>query len=73
MPVCMTFASIFLIGVVVVVFGMSNRSPADETAGAATGAQASGPAPPLWVFPVVLFLVFLVFFLIVLIWPDMWG
>ena len=53
LPVCMTLSVIGAIGAVMLVFGLGNRIPGDDQPAAETAPQER---PPLWVFPVVLFL-----------------
>ncbi len=67
-PVCLTFVSIAIIGLVVVVFGMSNRVPTDEQP-EETETTAS-PPPPLWVFPLVLLAVILLLIAMSQVWTD---
>ena len=57
LPVCMTFAVICLIALIVVVFGLANRIPGDDEATTPVEpripGQKMGP-PPWWVFPLML-------------------
>ena len=54
MPVCLTFVSITLIGLVVVVFGLSNRAPIESEPEAAPAEDATPGVtgrPPWWLLP----------------------
>ena len=53
-PVCLTFVSIALIGLVVVVFGLSNRVPIDDQPETTDGEPTATRRPPLWLFPLML-------------------
>ena len=73
-PVCMTFAVLALIAVVVIVFDLSNRIPGDDQPAAAPTTPADpnrkmGP-PPWWVFPLMLLAVILSTLLAAWIWPE---
>src|SRR6266511_3960930 len=70
-PVCLTFVSIAIIGVIVVVFGLSNRVSPDERAALAESTpQAPAKLPPLWVFPVVLLILTVLMLVLAWYWPE---
>jgi hypothetical protein len=75
-PVCLTFVSIAIIGVIVVVCDMSNRVSTDEQPELADDAQtATVPPsatglPPLWVFPVTLLVLAVVLLVLAWYWPE---
>ena len=69
-PVCLTFVSIAIIGLVVVVFGMSNRVPTDDQPEGASEAPTDAGRPPLWVFPLVLLAAILLLLAMSQVWTD---
>jgi len=70
-PVCLTFVSIAIIGVVVVVFGLSNRvSTDDQPEPIDRAAQRASGLPPLWVFPVTLLILAVVMLVLAWYWPE---
>ena len=70
-PMCMTFVSIAIIGMVVVVFGLSNRVPNDELADHdETTTAAPRGLPPLWVFPLTLLILTALMFVLAWYWPE---
>lgn len=69
-PVCLTFVSIAIIGVIVVVFGLSNHTPLNECADATQGATQPRKLPPLWVFPVVLLILTVLMLGLAWYWPE---
>jgi hypothetical protein len=68
-PVCLTFVSIAVIGVIVVVFGLSNGVPLDDAAAPAEARQPRA-LPPLWIFPVALLILTVVMFSLAWYWPE---
>jgi hypothetical protein len=75
-PVCLTFVSIAIIGVIVVVFDMANRVSTDEPPEPADGApaastpQSAAGLPPLWVFPVTLLVLAVLLLVLAWYWPE---
>ena len=70
-PVCLTFVSIAIIGLIVVVFGLSNRVPTDDPPeGASEAPTEAAGRPPLWVFPLVLLAAILLLLAMSQVWTD---
>ena len=71
-PVCMSFVAIGIVGVVVVVFGLSNPTPTDGPPpdyDAPSRYGRTGP-PPWWVFVLMMAVLWASVLVVALIWPE---